>query len=234
MIPPVSQVSWDSTYRIISTRYPPIDLFEDIANPDDWADIISAEAKTNPRLVENIGNLAYVPNERRVAGPGASLVMAPFVHASTDRPNRFSDGSFGIYYAGDLYEVALYETIHHHACFMRATNQEAGWTSQFRELIGSIDKTLHDICANNDFHKCLDPNDYTFSQVLGKKLKHQESDGIVYESVRYQGGRCIAIFWPDVVSVPIQGRHLSYYWSGNAIEYVRDEGTGNVVNVTTP
>ncbi|MGY3332273.1 hypothetical protein ACVILI_005290 [Mesorhizobium sp. USDA 4775] len=47
--------------------------------------------------------------------------LAPFVHCSTLRPGRFSDGSYGLYYAGDSEDVALAETIHHHQNFMRAT-----------------------------------------------------------------------------------------------------------------
>ena len=35
--------------------YPPIDLFEDIADPADWELIAAAEAKTNPRVREEIG-----------------------------------------------------------------------------------------------------------------------------------------------------------------------------------
>ena len=71
--------------------------------------------------------------------------MAPFVHTSLDRPSRFTDGSFGVYYAGDCLEVALFETIHHHQKFMAATDEPAGWTSDFRELVGSVDADLHDI-----------------------------------------------------------------------------------------
>ena len=69
---PVSEISWRGSGRIIRSIFPPIDLFEDIADPADWPLIISAEQKTNPRLMETIGNLDLVPETRRVAGPGAS------------------------------------------------------------------------------------------------------------------------------------------------------------------
>ena len=69
---PVAEVSWRDAVRIIRSIHPPIDLFEDIADPADWPLLISAEQKTNPRLMESIGNLDLVPAGRRVAGPGAS------------------------------------------------------------------------------------------------------------------------------------------------------------------
>jgi hypothetical protein len=84
--PPVEPVKWRNAVRIIRSVFPPLDLFEDIADPADWALIISAEQKTNPRLMETIGNLDLVPVDRRVAGPGASYLMAPFTHTSVDRP----------------------------------------------------------------------------------------------------------------------------------------------------
>jgi hypothetical protein len=40
--------------------------------------------------------------------------MAPFTHASLDRPSRFSDGSYGVLYVAAAFETALFETIHHH------------------------------------------------------------------------------------------------------------------------
>ena len=54
-----TKVNWKHAVRIIRSIYPPFDLFEDIADPADWPLIISAEQKTNPRLMETIGNLHH-------------------------------------------------------------------------------------------------------------------------------------------------------------------------------
>ena len=79
---PATQVVWPQAHRIIRTIHPPIDLFEDLADPADWEALASAEAKTNPRVMDQIGNLGLVPVERRVGGDGASFLMAPFVSMS--------------------------------------------------------------------------------------------------------------------------------------------------------
>jgi hypothetical protein len=142
---PRAPVSWRGAVRIIRSAWPPIDLFEDIADPADWPLLIAAEQKTNPRLMETIGNLDLVPQERWVAGAGASYLMAPFTHVSPDRPSRFSAGAFGVLYVADRFEVALSETIHHHALFMAATAQSPGWTSQFREIVLDVRGALHDL-----------------------------------------------------------------------------------------
>jgi hypothetical protein len=155
---PLTTVKWESAVRIIRSIYPPIDLFEDISDPADWPLLISAEQKTNPRLMENIGNLELVPEGRRVGGSGATYLVAPFCHISPDRRSRFSDRSFGVFYAGNLFEVALLETVHHHERFMARTNEAAGWTSQFREIIIGIDARLHDLRKPDaDQLQALDP-----------------------------------------------------------------------------
>jgi hypothetical protein len=46
---PVAPVGWKGARRIIRNLFPPIDLFEDIADPEDWPLLIAAEQKTNPR-----------------------------------------------------------------------------------------------------------------------------------------------------------------------------------------
>ena len=229
---PVAQVAWRGAVRIIRSIFPPIDLFEDIADPADWPLLIAAEQKTNPRLMETIGNLDLVPPERRVSGPGASWVMAPFTHVSPDRPSRFSDGHFGALYVGNRFEVALLETIHHHARFMLATAQPPGWTSQFREIVLDIDAGLHDLRGLGEAAAALlDPADYAQSQLLGERLRDAGSEGVVYPSVRCPGGECAGLFYPDGASHPVQGRHLDYHWNGERVDLYRDRSAGEVYRI---
>ena len=213
VVPNIARVQWQEAHRIIRSIYPPVDLFEDIADPADWELIASAEAKTNPRVRDQIGAIQLVPVERRVSGPGATWVMAPFCHFSPDRPSRFSDGTYGVYYAGDRFQVALHETIYHFERFMRATDEDPG-VSDYRQLIGMVDANFHDLRGDESFMAALDPDDYSAGQSLGQSLRNNHgSDGIVYRSVRYSEGEAIGAFWPDVVEIPIQVQHLCYRWN---------------------
>lgn len=175
--------------------------------------------------------LDLVPADRRVSGEGASRVMAPFVNASPDSPSRFSDGSFGVYYAGDRIEVALFETIHHHALFMTATDELGGWTSDFCELVGSVDAELHDVTDTSVYTAIHHPENYAASQALALDLRARNSNGLVYQSVRYPDGAAITLFWPDVPGISKPGHYFSYYWDGSRVSKVRNPTSNEVFSV---
>lgn len=224
-------VNWPRARRIIRSVHPPIDLFEDIADPADWPLLIAAEQKTNPRLMVTLGALDLVPPARRVGGPGASYLMAPFTHATPDRPSRFSDGRYGVLYAARAFETALAETVYHHGRFMAQTREAPGWTAQFREIVLNVALTAHDLHDADRFVAELDTDDYRASQALGAALRAQGSDGIVYPSRRHAGGKCVALFYPDLARRAVQGRHLDYHWDGRRVDLVRESGTGRVYRV---
>jgi hypothetical protein len=229
---PVSLVQWSGARRVIRSLYPPIDLFEDIADPEDWPLLIAAEQKTNPRLMESIGVLDPVPPGRRVAGVGATYLMAPFTHASPDRPSRFTNGTYGVLYVAQRFETALLETMHHHARFMARTREAPGWTSQFRELLMDINVSLHDLLGSDPgFAPALDPHDHGKAQALAATLRAAGSEGLVYPSQRDPGGKCAALFYPDRATNIIQGRHLDYHWNGTRVDLYRDAGSGAVYRV---
>jgi hypothetical protein len=145
--------------------------------------------------------------------------MAPFVHVSTDRPGRFTDGTYGVYSAGDREEVAIREVAYHHGRAMAASDEAPGWTSQFRILVNALHLALHDVREREDCHR---PDDYAPSQALGRQLRGEGSNGVLYRSVRCSGGECAGIFWPDLMTAPIQGDHFDFHWDGARVDRVRN------------
>lgn len=224
-------VQWPDARRIIRSLYPPIDLFEDIADPADWPLLIAAEQKTNPRLMVNLGALDLVPEARRVGGPGASYLMSPFTHVSPDRPSRFSAGNYGVLYVADRFDTALAETMHHHARFMARTSEPAGWTSQFREIVLEVAVRAHDLRDEVAYAPALDRVDYAPAQALAAQLIAADAEGLLYPSRRADGGFCLGLFYPDLAANPRQGRHLDYHWNGRRVDFYREPATGAVYRV---
>jgi hypothetical protein len=200
---------------VINTRYPPIHVFERVADPADWDTLLRVEELTNPRARVEWGEIALVPPAERVAGAGASWVMAAFTHIG--RPSRFSDGSYGVYYAARALLTAVFETAFHFARFLRATAEPAGTELELRVLVSKrIDQPYHDLRAG--YPELHLPDDYAPSQAFATPLRSAGSNGLIYNSVRHTGGICLAIFRPKAIPLPAQGPHLRYHFDGQRID----------------
>jgi RES domain len=213
------RLHWTPGYRIIRTIYPPVDLFEDIADPADWELLVSAEAKLNPRIRDDVGNLSLVPVARRITGPTASIAMGAFTHISADRPGRFSDGTFGAWYCGDQVEVSLAETAYHFQRFMRATNEPPA-DADFRLLTCAVSGRVEPAGE-----ACLAEDDWTPGQIFGRQVRSEGLDGVLYRSVRYPAGQAAALFWPDCLTLPIiQDQQFRYRWGGARMTHYLQHG----------
>jgi hypothetical protein len=213
---PLARVRWPAAYRIVPSRYPPVGPWDRIARPADFDALAALEALTNPRIRAQLGALALIPPERRVSGPGTTPIMAAFTHLNPEG-SRFSDGSFGVYYASRELDTAIRETVHHRERFMARTREPATQL-QMRCYTTAISRRLHDL--RGGYPKAHDPDDHAPGQRLARRLRAAGSDGIVYDSVRRRGGQCAALFWPDCLAPCVQGPHFAYHWDGSRIAYV--------------
>jgi hypothetical protein len=215
----VTHVAWFPCYRIIPSRFPPIDLFERIAPPQDWEALVALESLTNDRIRQEVGDISLVPIEDRISGPGASVVMAAFTHLNASG-SRFADATFGAYYAAADVETAIAETKFHREEFLRAT-KEAPISIEMRVYLADMAADLHDIRGRqSDMADIYRGDDYGASQALARHLRREGSFGIVYDSVRREGGECVILFRPKMLSNVRQGAHLIYKWNGAEIGQV--------------
>ncbi len=213
------RVNWPRAWRIIASRYPPIALFERLtADPAVWDGLIALEQFTNPRVRDEVGDIALVPIDERVAGPGASYVMASFTHLNP-KGSRFSDGSYGVYYAAAELETAIAETVFHFEQFAR-DGSDPPRMEDMRVLVGVVAADFEDIDALAEPFRSqvLDPASYAASRAHAKWLREGGALGVVYPSVRRLGGACIGAFRPRAVGLPRQERNLKYRWDGARVD----------------
>lgn len=208
----------DKTVRIIPTLYPPVDLFERLAPPEDWEALIELESLTNDRLRDEVGDISLVPLGERVTGPGATTIMAAFTHPGQ---SRFSEGSYGVYYAALDLETAIFESAVARARFY-ADGGEPATRFQMRVHYGTVLGELHDV--RGGWAEVHDRSDLTVARALGSRLRQGRSFGLVYDSVRRRCGECIAIFRPSILANQLpqghtwQGPLLTYRWNGTRVD----------------
>lgn len=220
-MPPVTEVRWTDTSRLVPTLYPAAGILDAVASPEDLPFIFELESWTNDRISTELGILHRIPPEEWVVGrPMASVVMAAFCHP---RPGggRFNGPERGAWYASRSLDTAHAEVAHHRT----AELAEIGVFEtrvQMRLYLADFDAPFHDVRAplpeNAPLH---DPSRYTASQAFARELLAAGSNGILYRSVRRRGGESIACFRPALVGNVRPDAHFEYRWEGKRAPRIR-------------
>jgi hypothetical protein len=205
-------------YRIVSSRFPPVSLFDRITEARYLEAVYAVEAITNDRLRQEVGDISLVPVEDRVVGLGSTPIMAAFSHLNS-QGGRFTDSTYGAFYGGLTIDTAIAETKYHREEFLAATEAGRPIDIDMRVYLARLDGELHDVRKGAPaaiYH----PTDYSAGQAIGRRLRSEGSNGIIFNSVRDEGGTCVAVFRPRLLSDCRQERHLTYQWDGERIRNI--------------
>ena len=211
---------WRPSHRLVPSRFPPVGLFDRVADAKDFEAVYALEAMTNDRLREEAGDLNLVPVQDRIAGPGTTPIMAAFTHLDPEG-SRFSDGSYGVYYCARALDTALAEARSHQERFLRRTN-EGPIRLELRLYLSNLDAKLTDV---RKLPECHIPDDYGPGQRLGRVWRASGKDGVLYRSVRHEGGVCAAVFRPPVFGACTQSSHYAFHFDGAGIVAIDELST---------
>jgi RES domain len=210
---------WSPAYRVIPTRFPAINLFDRVASPEDFDALYALEAMTNDRLRTEVGELDLVPREERRFGPGYGPIMAALTHLNP-LGSRFSDGTYGVFYCAHSRATAIAETRYHTGKFLEAT-AEPPMRQQMRLYTVVAQGNVVDIREDTSVDRAvLSPDDYLAGQLLGRAVHEAGAPGIVYPSVRDDGGECLAAFKTTLLRDCHHAAYLEYNWNGTSVDMV--------------
>ena len=211
-LPRVSDVLRDDTHRLIPTRYS--DRQETVLtrltdDTDDLNALFELEGATNDRLLGEAGLLPGITVRELVFGLSYShIVNAAFTHA---RPfgSRFNGPERGAWYAAFARETSELEVSYHKSKELQEINWQETEIFSYVDFLADFRGTFHDIRNDTRFGDCLDADSYRASQRLAGELLERGSAGVVYPSVRHNGGTCIACFRPALVNNVRKGSSIS-------------------------
>ena len=191
------------TWRMIPSRFPPIQAFEAVASADDLEAVMELEGWTNDRLVAE--RLKRLPKSEWCFGrANASVVMAAFLHAAP-RGTRFAGADLGAWYASFHVRTAASEVVHH----MRRERAASGLPelqTVYRAYAADLAGPFIDIRgAAPELHRL---DDYTAGQGFGETVRAGPQAGIVYDSVRDPGGGNVVSYRPSRIVNVCQGDHF--------------------------
>jgi hypothetical protein len=193
-------------WRLIPSRFPPIGAFDTVAGTADLAAVMELEGWTNDRLVAE--RLARLNRADWLFGvPNASVVMASFLHAAPSG-NRFSGPDLGAWYAAAAENTAIAEVAHHlrREAVARGLREERRTYRCYRSRLLGGD--FLDIRGQQSARAELYAStDYGASQVFGEGVRAAGGSGIVYDSLRHQGGVNAVAYHPRKITAITQCAH---------------------------
>ena len=200
---PITAIDQRDTHRMIPAQFADDGASVLARLTDDSATlegIFELDNATNDRLLAETGLLPGIDQRELVFGiPSYRIINAAFCHA---RPtgSRFNSPDRGCWYASFEIKTAHAEVTYHRQLWLKETAWEEEDVSDYQDYVADFRAAFHDLRATSEHAECLSPTSYAASQALGAKLLEKGSAGIVYPSVRRNGGTCIACFRPVLVT----------------------------------
>jgi RES domain-containing protein len=214
---PVIREAFPRTVRLVATarlRASVLKVLTD--NERELAEIAELESVTSDRLIaQDRGNDGIAAEELIYNVPHSIFINAAFAYSKPGYLNRFSDSSRGAWYAALDVDTNLAEVSFHLTQFLALAGLFDA-VVDYAELFASLAGEYVDLRAHED-HLALNPDGaagYPAGNALAAGARARGINGIIYPSVRHQGGTCFAVLWPHAVQSVAQGSVYRMVWKG--------------------
>lgn len=214
---PVTTLAYPKTVRLVSTaRLREAVLASLVDTPEEFAELAEIEAATSTRIhAQATGISGLAANELVYDVPHAHFINASFAYAKPREPNRFNGENRGAWYSALEVETCLAEIGFHMTEFLARTGvYEAA--VDYAEMFSSVSGDFLDLRSEPE-HPALSPDKaegYPAGNVLAAEARAASLNGIIYPSVRHQGGTCFAVLRPAAVQSVRQGDVWRLTWKG--------------------
>lgn len=215
--PPVSMLRQLDTCRLIPSRFADREnsVLAPLAdNADHLIDLFDLDNATNERLVGERGGLPDIGIDELVFGvPNFRIINAAYTYPRPEG-SRFNSGTRGAWYCAFDIDTALAEIVFHKTVEYQEVDYFHDSVS-YQTLLADFSSEFHDIRRTRGFASCLRPDSYMASQDLAAHLLDIGSMGIVYPSVRREGGTNMACFRPALVGNVRRAAAYQLSWTGS-------------------
>jgi hypothetical protein len=215
---PVTTEAFPRTVRLVTTaRLRAAVLATLVDGEDELADLAEIEGATSARLIaQDRGISGLKANELVYDVPHAHFINASFAYAKPQQPNRFNGPNRGAWYAALAVATCLAE-VGYHLTNMLADAGSYDATVEYAEMFSSMAGDFLDL-RKAPMHPSLGADiaaAYPVGNVLADQVRAAALNGIIYPSVRHEGGTCIAALRPAAVQSVRQGAVYRMIWRGS-------------------
>ena len=195
---------------------------ERLVSADEAQALAEIEGATSGRLMAESRGAEGIGRGEFVYGvPYANFVNAAFAYWKPREPNRFNMGR-GAWYAALDVETCMREVAWHMAEFLARSGDMKG-VVEYAEMFASMAGEFVDLRRTPD-HPCLDPDPaagYPAGNAVADAARAQGLNGIIYPSVRREGGTCVVALRPHAVQSVAPGAVYRFEWSGESEPAIR-------------
>ncbi len=222
VVPKLTHLRQFDTCRLIPSRF--ADVEDSVLAPladsrDVLSDLFDLDNATNERLRGEYGGLPGIGVDELVFGvPNFRIINAAYTYPRPEG-SRFNDGERGAWYCAFEVETSLAE-ISFHKTVEYTEIDRFDDSVTYQAMLADFTSTFHDIRGIDAFSSCLDATSYIDSQKLATDLLDAGSMGVIYPSVRHDGGTCLACFRPALVGNVRKGPAYRLTWSGSPIPVI--------------
>lgn len=220
---PVSDIRCFDSHRLLPAKYSPNydSVLTRIADGEDLQLIFELDNATNARLRAEEGLSPDIGVRDLVFNvPNYPVINAAFTHANP-LGARFSTPHRGAWYAAFELATAKAEVLFHKSVEFAEIDWKEREEIQYDDYLADFTAAFHDLRGIDD--GALSPTSYVRSQQLAVELMDLGSLGIVYPSVRREGGTCIACFRPTVVANVRKSTPYRLIWTPLRARMVRQD-----------
>ena len=216
---PLVREAFPRTVRLVASARLREPVLDPLVDSDPERELLAEiEGATSGRLVAEERGLGGISEDELVHGvPHAKFINASFAYAKPREPMRFNPADRGAWYGGLVIETCIAEVGYH---LTRALEDAGDFNAvvEYGEMLASMSGIFIDL-RGDPGHPALDPDPakgYAAGNAVAAEARAAGHNGIIYPSVRHEGGTCIAGLWPNVVQSVVQGDMVRLTWSGSA------------------
>lgn len=215
-----TSIAYDKrVHRVAFPQRSPITLT--LVDPEDYADLEALLDSTSLVESHRRGDRRIVEQDDDYVGNHREYVLAPFAYRVE---SRFSDGSFGVLYSAEHRETALKEVLSRLTRVYRdgdAPEQETRKQHLTLRVVADAIADVRKSVVPNIDRAIYDPENYKAARAMGCIVR-EKFPGLTYDSVRHEGGICLGVFIPRIISDVRLESTIAIVWSGSEFSEFKD------------
>ncbi|MEX0732777.1 MAG: RES family NAD+ phosphorylase [Aquisalimonadaceae bacterium] len=200
-----------------------VDLFDDLSDGDARQSHVAAS------LEAQVKGEYSPPDQLSRAFLYATAVEYPF-RTEPWHQSRYGDSTYPVWYGSLALKTTLYETGFHMARHELGVEGADEVVVRERAVYDVHCRALLiDLAAQREpYPQLVHSSDYSFPQVLGKRISQEGHPGLLAPSARHEAGTNAVIFSQAVLSAPRLSCYLRYRFNPRSRELVIERSPGKV------